>query len=107
MRSDRSRGGRSWPAAILVVLAVAGGCGRSADVPGGAVREHLDAALRAHAAGDLDTAARQYRRVLDADGTNKFAHYNLGLIAQTRSDRVTAEREYRIALETDADFAPA
>jgi tetratricopeptide (TPR) repeat protein len=67
----------------------------------------LAAGLKAHAAGRLQEAEADYRKVLIYDPRNKFAYYNLGLIDETQGDAGSAESNYRIALTIDPDFVPA
>jgi len=67
----------------------------------------LDAGLKAHASGDLTTAAADYNRTLKYDGTNKFAFYNLALIDEASGNYGLAEAKYRSALKADATYEPA
>lgn len=67
----------------------------------------LDVGLKAHAAGDLKTAASDYQKVLLYDKTNKFAFYNLALIDAAHSNYGLAEEKYRLALKTDPKYEPA
>src|SRR5213593_4103543 len=90
------RGRRAWSGA-LIVLVLAGACakGKSDAEQASAA---LAAGLKAHAAGRLDEAASDYRKVLVYDPRNKFAYYNLGVIEQAQGDDGSAESNYRIAL---------
>lgn len=67
----------------------------------------LDAGLKAHAAGDLVSAARDYNTTLEYDPTNKFAYYNLAIIDEADGNYGLAEDKYRSALETDPAYEPA
>jgi len=94
------------PAVLLLVALLVGACtkGKSDAEQASAA---LAAGLKAHAAGRLDEAAADYRKVLVYDPRNKFAYYNLGVIEQARGDGGSAESNYRIALTIDPDFVPA
>ena len=106
-RVNRVRAGlRTWPAILLLVVLLAGACSKSkSDAEQASVA--LAAGLKAHAAGRLDEAAADYRKVLVYDPRNKFAYYNLGVIEQVRGDGGSAESNYRIALTIDPGFVPA
>ncbi len=67
----------------------------------------LNAGLKAHAAGDLVTAAADYNKALKYDATNKFAFYNLALIDEANGNYGLAEDKYRSALKTDPAYEPA
>jgi tetratricopeptide (TPR) repeat protein len=67
----------------------------------------LNAGLKAHAAGDLTTAAADYKTTLKYDPTNKFAFYNLALIDAAAGNYGLAEQKYRAALKTDPAYEPA
>jgi len=58
-------------------------------------------------AGSTDAAGATFRRVLDADPDNAYAHYNLGLIAQRAGDAAAAMTQYDAALAADPGFGPA
>jgi len=96
-----------WVAYVAVGAVLAGGACRDSPSPAAQVQTHLDRALRAHSAGQLDAARREYDEVLKADARNQYALYNLGLIAQTQGDAATAEQHYRKALEVDPKMVPA
>lgn len=99
------RGRRVWSGA-LIVLILAGACAKgNSDAEQASAA--LAAGLKAHAAGRLDEAAADYRKVLLYDPRNKFAYYNLGVIEQARGDGGSAESNYRITLTIDPDFVPA
>src|SRR3712207_1712823 len=102
-------------ASCLVVAAVATGataCSSQAPVKGEQqtsagtadakqVEKVLNAALEAHADGDLETAAAKYHSLIKADPDNKFAFYNLALIDEANGNYGLAEDNYRKALESD------
>jgi tetratricopeptide (TPR) repeat protein len=67
----------------------------------------LDAGLKAHAAGDLDTASSSYHTALKYDADNKFAFYNLALIDSSDGNYGLAETKYRSAIKSDAKYEPA
>jgi len=96
---------RAWSGAVIV-LVLAGACAKGKSDADQA-QEALAAGLKAHAAGRLDEAAADYRKVLVYNPRNKFAYYNLGVIEQTQGDAGSAESNYRIALTIDPDFVPA
>lgn len=106
-RANRVRAGvRTWPALLLLVVLLIGACSKAKSDSEQASLA-LAAGLKAHAAGRLDEAAADYRKVLVYDPRNKFAYYNLGVIAQTQGDGESAESDFRIALTIDPDFVPA
>lgn len=72
-----------------------------------AIQAALDAALAAHAVGEVESAATGYRYVIGLDPQNKFAYYNLGLIEQSANQAADAERDYRAALNIDPGYVPA
>jgi tetratricopeptide (TPR) repeat protein len=105
-RVDRVRAGfRTWPALLLLLLLIGACSERTTDSD--QASSALAAGLKAHAAGRLDEAAADYRKVLVYDPRNKFAYYNLGVIEQTQGDGGSAESDYRIAITIDPDFVPA
>jgi len=67
----------------------------------------LDAGLKAHASGDLTTAAADYQKTLKYDPENKFALYNLALIDEASGNYGLAEEKYRAALDSDPTYEPA
>ena len=67
----------------------------------------LDAGLKAHAAGDIETATADYNTVLKHEPNNKFAFYNLALIDAANGNYGLAEEKYRSALTTDPAYEPA
>ncbi len=101
---------RARPAALipltLVAVLVAGTCSKG-PTDAQKAQAALTAGLKAHAAGRLDEAAADYRKVLVLDPRNKFAYYNLGVIDQTQGDAASAESNYGIALTIDPDFVSA
>src|SRR5437867_2125847 len=97
---------RTLPVVLLLVALLVAACsnGKSDAEQASAA---LAAGLKAHAAGRLDEAVADYRKVLVYDPRNKFAYYNLGVIEQARGDGESAESNYRIALTIDPDFVRA
>jgi tetratricopeptide (TPR) repeat protein len=67
----------------------------------------LNAGLRAQSAGQLSTAAEQYRKAIAHDPTNKYAYYNLGLVNQLSGQSEAAEQNYRAAIQLDPNFVAA
>ena len=63
--------------------------------------------IRAHGAGALDQALVLYRKVLERDPANAFAHYNTAQILNDRGRYPEAEAEYGAALKAKADFVDA
>jgi tetratricopeptide (TPR) repeat protein len=104
VRAFRGRRSRCLVAAVAVVLSGACSKGISEAQQASAA---LSAGLKAHAAGRLEEAAADYRKVLVYDPRSKFAYYNLGVIEQAQGDGESAESNYRIALTIDPDFVPA
>lgn len=109
---------------LLIALAVTLGAG----IPAGAATpynlERALAAQRALAAERPDDATVEvdlgnllrlaeddagaeaaYRKAIELDPANPFAHYHLGLLLQARGDRKHALKEYRAALEIDPNYA--
>lgn len=97
------------PALLVAVVLLGAACSRDAGADGDqqGAGATLSAALRAHADGRLDEAARLYHQVLVLDPQNKFAYYNLGLIAQTHGLDQDAADDYGQALAIDPVYAPA
>ncbi len=89
---------------VALSVAVAG-CGGKSEAE--QASDALDRGLKAHAAGQIDEAAADYREVLTHDPQNKFAFYNLGLIDQTAGRADAAEKNYRLALSADPNYEPA
>lgn len=56
-------------------------------------------------ADDEAGAEAAYRRAIELDPANAYAHYHLGLQLQARGDRKHALKEYRAALEIDPNYA--
>lgn len=67
----------------------------------------LQSALERMTKQDFLGAAREYRRVLELDPTNKFAWYGLGLIGQQNGSTADAIAAYEKALKTDPAFMSA
>lgn len=103
-----TRSGKLGPLLMgsFLVLAVAvAAC--SSKTPAQLASEALNAGLKAHAAGNLDEASKQYKECLKQEPSNKYCNYNLGLIAQTQGRMVEAENYYRLSLATDPNYPPA
>ncbi|MCC6213835.1 MAG: tetratricopeptide repeat protein [Polyangiaceae bacterium] len=67
---------------------------------------HQALALRAHAQGDLDLAARHARAAIQA-GRGASAHQLTGLVAFAKGDLVTAEASFRAMVAEDASDSGA
>jgi Tfp pilus assembly protein PilF len=117
---QRPKGPRNFIRALLVGIVLAAlslgvtacsdssGSGSSSGSPDAKrASKSLNAGLKAHAAGDLTTAAADYKKTLRYDPRNKFAYYNLALIDQARGNYGLAEQKYRAALRTDPRYEPA
>jgi tetratricopeptide (TPR) repeat protein len=100
------RGLRAWSTLLVLAILLSGACSKGKSDADQAATA-LAAGLKAHAAGRLQEAEADYRKVLIYDPRNKFAYYNLGLIDETQGDAGSAESNYRIALTIDPDFVPA
>lgn len=68
---------------------------------------HLSAAGMAANDGDLDAAAREYRKALLLRADLPQAHIGLGQIAEAREQGSTAEEHFTTALKADPDNADA
>src|SRR3954468_16231394 len=66
------------------------------------LRQHVDAGLRARAAGDMDTAIREFRRVAELAPDLAAAHVNLGAAYLEKKDYANAIPALRKALELNA-----
>jgi len=71
------------------------------------LRQHVDAGLRAKADGDLDTAIREFRRVVELAPQLAAAHVNLGAVYFDRKDYSDAVPSLKKALELDPDLPGA
>ncbi|MFF3936331.1 tetratricopeptide repeat protein [Streptomyces phaeofaciens] len=67
----------------------------------------LQAGIAQQGYGDLEGAARTYRRVLELDPRNKFAWYNLGVIAHDDGRTAEARSAYEKSLKIDPSFQAA
>lgn len=93
-------------AVALLALLVLGACGKKkteAQLAGDALAK----GLKAHFAGNVTEAAKDYHEVLAHDPTNKFAYFDLGVIDQAAGRTDAAEGNYRASLKSDPDFEPA
>ena len=71
------------------------------------LRQHIDAALKAKAAGDLDGAIREFSRVVELAPEMPAAHVNLGAVQLAKKDYNSAIPVFRKALELNADLPGA
>lgn len=73
----------------------------------GRLTAHLNLANAMLDAGELDAAAEQYARALDADPTNPQVHYNMGNLELARGSAARAIGRYREALRIDPGYPEA
>ena len=112
MQNDQSHAGpRHGAKAIAIIIAVAllasmAACSTKKSESQLAA-DALAAGLTAQKAGDMATAAADYRQVLVHDPKNQFAYYNLGLIDQTNNSMASADSNYSLALSIDPNFESA
>jgi len=99
------RAGRVLAVALVALLA-AGAC-RHKKTEAQLAADALARGLKAHTAGNLAEASKDYHDVLAHDPNNKFAYFDLGVIDQAAGRNAEAEGNYRSALKTDPDFEPA
>ena len=71
------------------------------------LRQHVDAGLKAKSAGDLDGAAREFRRVVELAPQMAAAHVNLGMVYFEKKDYGNAIPVLRKALELNRDLPGA
>jgi len=71
------------------------------------LRQHVDSGLKAKAAGDLDTAAREFQRVVELAPTLAASHMNLGAVYFEKKDYAAAIPSLRRALELNPDLPSA
>ncbi|GAA1761099.1 hypothetical protein GCM10009681_35350 [Luedemannella helvata] len=57
--------------------------------------------------GDLASAEKTFRSLLEVDASNKYAWYNLGVVEQRRKKNAQAVASYDKALAADPGFTPA
>ena len=69
--------------------------------------QQFTAGVAALKAGQLDTAERAFRDVLQAGGELAFVHHNLGLVLRERHRLLDALAEFRAATRLDPTFGPA
>jgi tetratricopeptide (TPR) repeat protein len=102
---------RSWAFHLTLVLAVLalplGACGGDDQSGADKASDLVQQGLTAQRDDRLDDARDLYRRAIEADDRNKFAHYNLGLVEQTTDHAAAAEQHYREAVAIDPNFAAA
>ena len=71
------------------------------------LRQHVDAGLKARAAGDFDTAVREFKRVAELAPDLAAAHVNLGAVYLDKKDYADAIPPLRKALELNPDLPGA
>jgi len=71
------------------------------------LREHVEAGMKAKAAGDLDTAAREFERVAALAPSLAAAHVNLGAVYLEKKDYARAIPALRKALELNSNLPGA
>lgn len=71
------------------------------------LRQHVDAGLKAKAAGDLDAALREFQRVTELAPDLAAAHVNLGAVYFARKDYGEAARSLGRALQLNPDLPGA
>ena len=93
-------------ALTLAATLVLGACGDEKTAAEKA-SDLLAKGLQAHQEQNLDEAAKQYKKILELEPTNKFALYNLGVIEQAQGRPAEAEVHYRASIATDPVFSSA
>jgi tetratricopeptide (TPR) repeat protein len=71
------------------------------------LRQHVEAGLKAKAAGNLDAAIREFKRVAELAPSLAAAHVNLGAVYLEKRDYANAIPELRHALELNRDLPGA
>ena len=71
------------------------------------LRQHVDAGLKARAAGNLDTAIQEFRRVTELAPNLAAGHVNLGAVYLEKKDYSSAVESLRKALKLDAALTGA
>jgi tetratricopeptide (TPR) repeat protein len=71
------------------------------------LRQHVDAGLKAKAAGDLDTAIHEFKRAAELAPALPAAHVNLGAVYLEKKDYANAIQPLRKALELNPDLPGA
>jgi tetratricopeptide (TPR) repeat protein len=71
------------------------------------LRQHIDAGLRSKKAGDLDTAAREFQRVVELAPNLAAAHVNLGAVYFEKKNYAAAIPALKKALELNANLPGA
>jgi tetratricopeptide (TPR) repeat protein len=75
--------------------------------PAGDADAVFDEAQAAEEQGDLATAERLYRRVMQIDSADAAAPFNLGNVLRATGRNLEAETAYRAAVKADPDYALA
>src|SRR2546426_8493429 len=71
------------------------------------LKQRVDAGLKAKHAGDLDTAVREFKRVVELAPRLAAAHVNLGAVYYEKKDYGQAILSLRKAFELDPDLPGA
>ncbi|MEO7868635.1 MAG: tetratricopeptide repeat protein [Candidatus Eisenbacteria bacterium] len=83
----------------LISVAFLGGCAHLVVLHDAlSPNEHNDLGVVYESRGELDLAAKEYRRALRLDSHNARARVNLGNIEAAGADWKSAEKHYRLAL---------
>lgn len=69
------------------------------------MEELMQAGIAAHQSGDLETASRAYRLVLETEPSNPDASHNLGVVLSTYGDYETASTMFKSAVESNPAIA--
>lgn len=91
------------PLPLLLGLAACGGQGTPAQSTASLVTQGLKAEL----AGDLTTAASDYRHAIAVDANNSVAHFDLGTVYDEQRNKAQAVEEYQTALVIAPNFTDA
>lgn len=93
---------------LTVVGVMVGACGSTASSsPSGNAADLLKQGLQAQLAGNLSTAESDYKKVIQLDSRNKWAHYNLGTVYDQQGMKSQAISEYQTTLSIDQNFTNA
>ncbi|HWB66836.1 MAG TPA: tetratricopeptide repeat protein [Mycobacteriales bacterium] len=95
-------------AVAIAVAPLAAGCGGgSSEGGGGTPASNLAAGLQAEHAGNQTVARELFEKVLAADPSNVYAHFDLGVIEQQANNTQAALADYGAALTANPNFVPA
>jgi Tfp pilus assembly protein PilF len=96
---------------LLYVLALVPLVGVAACGPSGTPAQQASTlvtqGLQAQLSGDLATAGADYKKAIQLDQSNKFAHYDLGTVYDQQGNKTGALQEYQTTLIIDPNFANA